>query len=181
VLRTIGAYLLAALLALVSSSSFRQTLSEFRDTEPGSALFGTLHLLIAASGALAAVGLLKRARWAAPALGLWGAAAVGLLAVQPLFGTMAADEQRAIWLGAAAVGAAAIGMAWFARHLHRTKPPTREPSGSATGAQPSPALLPDAMPAAAPIASAPRAHTPHTVGTDAKEDASPDSRGVMDG
>lgn len=56
-LRSVAAYLAAAALLLLSTSAFRQALSEFRDTEPGSLLFGALQLVIGTSAVVAAIGL----------------------------------------------------------------------------------------------------------------------------
>jgi hypothetical protein len=119
VLRSIGAYCLAGALLLLSQSAFRQALSELRDTEPGSLLFGVLQLVIGTSAVAAAIGLVKRARWAAPTAAIWGIATAALLAVQPLFEPMASDAQRSIGLGAALVVFAAAGVSWFARRLAR--------------------------------------------------------------
>ena len=87
-LRSVGAYLFAAALLLLSKSAFRQALGEFRDTEPGSLLFGALQLVIGTSAVVAAIGLVKRARWAAWSVAIWGVASAALLAVQPLFEPM---------------------------------------------------------------------------------------------
>jgi hypothetical protein len=46
-----------------------------RDTEPGSLLFGALQLVIGTSAVVAAIGLVKRARWAAGSVEVWGVAA----------------------------------------------------------------------------------------------------------
>jgi hypothetical protein len=119
VLRSVGAYLFAAALLLLSKSAFSQALGEFSDTEPGSLLFGVLQLVIGTSAVVAAIGLVKRARWAAPSVAIWGAASAALLAVQPLFEPMNPDAQRSIWLGAAAVGAVAAAVSWFAYRLSR--------------------------------------------------------------
>ncbi len=118
-LRSIGAYLIAAALLLLSTSAFRQALSELRQTEPGSLLFGVLQLVIGTSAVAAAVGLVTRARWAAGSVAVWGLATVALLAAQPLFATMDSHAQRALWLGAALVGVGAAGVSLFARRLAR--------------------------------------------------------------
>jgi hypothetical protein len=119
VLRRVGQYLIAAVLALVTSSALPQVFSEFRDSAPGSLLFGALQLVIASSGAAGAVGSLLRARWAAHAIAVCGTAAVGLLLVQPLYEKMGAAELRGLLLGTAVVAVAAAGMTWFARRLAR--------------------------------------------------------------
>ncbi len=118
-LRSVSAYCFAAALLLLSTSAFRQALSELRDTEPGSLLFGALQLVIGTSAVAAAIGLVKRARWAAGAVAIWGVATVALLAAQPLFEPMDSDDQRSIWLGAAIIGVAAAGVSWFAHRRHR--------------------------------------------------------------
>jgi hypothetical protein len=120
VLRSVGAYLFAAALLLLSKSAFSQALGEFGDTEPGSLLFGVLQLVIGTSAVGAAIGLVKRARWAAPSVAIWGLASAALLAVQPLFEPMNPDAQQSIWLGAAAVGVVAAAVSWFAYRLNRT-------------------------------------------------------------
>lgn len=120
VLRTVAAYLFAVALLLLSPSAFRQALSELRQTEPGSLLFGVLQLVIGTAAVLAAIGLVKRARWAAGAAAVWGVATAALLAVQPLFTPMDADARWSIWLAAAALGVAAAGVSWFARGLARS-------------------------------------------------------------
>ena len=91
VLKWIGAFILSAALALVSRNAFPQVLSEFRDPAPGSFLFGVLHLVICTSAAVACVGLLLRARWAARSIEICGVAAAGLLALQPVFAAMTVD------------------------------------------------------------------------------------------
>lgn len=123
-LRSVAAYLIAAAFLLLSTSAFRQALSEFRDTEPGSLLFGALQLVIGTSAVAAAIGLVKRARWGAGAVAVWGVATAALLAVQPLFEPMDSDAQQSIWLGAASIGVVAAGVSWFA---HRTRAPICSP------------------------------------------------------
>jgi hypothetical protein len=109
----------AAAFLLLSTSAFRQALSEFRDTEPGSLLFGALQLVIGTSAVVAAIGLVKRTRWGAGAVAVWGVATVALLAVQPLFEPMGSDAQQSIGLGAAVIGVVAAGVSWFAHRHHR--------------------------------------------------------------
>ena len=156
-LASVGAYILSIGLVLLSSNAFRQALNEFRDTEPGSLLFGVLQVVIGASAAAASVGVFTRAKWAARSIGICGVAAAGLLVSQPLFEPMAPDAQRAIWFGAALVGAAATGLGWFARRLARSAAASRASADPARVPQPSPALLPDAQrPAERIIAPAPR-------------------------
>lgn len=116
-LSLVGRYILSAALVLVSRDAFRQGFNEFGDTEPGSPLFGALQLIIGVSAAAGALGVFKRARWAAGAIGGWGIATVALLLSQPLFDTMDTEALKGIWIGAGAVGAAAAGTAWFARRL----------------------------------------------------------------
>jgi len=128
VLRSVAAYCFAAALLLLSTSAFRQAVSEFRDTEPGSLLFGALQLVIGTSAVVAAIGLVKRARWAAGAVAVWGVATVALLAVQPLFEPMDSDAQESIWLGAAAIGVVAAGVSWFAHRLVRGDAASGAPS-----------------------------------------------------
>jgi hypothetical protein len=122
VLKTIGALLIAAVLALVSGSAIPQVFAEFGDTEPGSLLFGTLQLVIATSAAVATVGVLRRTRWAAPSIAVCGIGATGLLLLQPVYTPMALDARQGIWFGAAVVGAAAMLMGWGARRLARPAP-----------------------------------------------------------
>lgn len=144
-LASVGAYLLSIGLVLLSSNAFRQALNEFRDTEPGSLLFGVLQVVIGASAAAASVGVFTRAKWAARSIEICGVGAAGLLVSQPLFEPMTRDAQRAIWLGAAVVGAAAMGLGWFARRLARSAAASRASEDPPRGMQPSPALLPDAQ------------------------------------
>jgi hypothetical protein len=106
-------------LLLHSSSAFRQAFNEFRDSEPGSLLFGVLQVVIGTSAVVSAFGLVKRARWAAWSVGLCGAATAALIAVQPLYEPMESDVQRSLWLGAAVIGVAAAAVSWFARRLAR--------------------------------------------------------------
>lgn len=113
------AYVFAAALVLSSTSAFRQALGEFGDTEPGSLLFGVLQLVIGTSAVVAAIGLVRRARWASLCIAIWGVASAVLLAVQPLFEPMAPDAKQSIWMGAAAVGVVAAGVSWFAYRLSR--------------------------------------------------------------
>jgi hypothetical protein len=148
VLRSVGASILSVTLVLVSSNSFRQVLSEFRDTEPGSLLFFALHLLIGTTAAMAAVGVFKRAHWAARSIGICGAAAAALLVSQPLFEPMTSEAQWSIWFGAAVVGATATGLGWFARRLARHAAASRTSTAPAQVSSPSPALLHDAQPPA---------------------------------
>lgn len=93
-LASVGAYILSIALVLLSSNAFRQALNEFRDTEPGSLLFGVLQVVIGASAAAASFGVFTRAKLAARSIGICGAAAAGLLVSQPLFEPMAPDAQR---------------------------------------------------------------------------------------
>lgn len=120
-LRKLGAYILSVALSgalvLVSGNAFMQVMPNLRDQEPGSLLFGVLHLVIGTSAGAAAIGVLIRARWAAWCIGGCGLAAVGLLGLQPLYEPMTRDERQAVWLGAAVAGAVALGIAWSARRL----------------------------------------------------------------
>ncbi|MFN0099884.1 MAG: hypothetical protein ACKVS7_14520 [Gemmatimonadaceae bacterium] len=125
-LRSLVALGLAVVLSALSVSSSRQFPSEFGQSEPGSLLFGLLHLTIAVSAAVSAVGVLMRAHWAPRAIALCGAAATGLLAVQPMFTSMDSDTREVIWLGAGLVGAASAGAWWIARRLARTDDPAGE-------------------------------------------------------
>jgi uncharacterized membrane protein len=108
---------MAAVLLLPLSSSARQAVSEFGQSEPGSLLFGVLHLAIAVLAAAGALGLLRRAAWSARAIELAGLSAAALLAVQPLFEPMDSRTQRTIFIGAALVAIAGFAMAWLARRL----------------------------------------------------------------
>lgn len=119
-LKTVAAWILSAALALVSWNALPQVVSEFRDTEPGSLLFGTLHLLICTTAAASAIGVVRRRRWAAWSIWACGISAAGLLAAQPLYESMADDAQQTIWLGAGLAGIAALGMGWMARRLATT-------------------------------------------------------------
>jgi peptidoglycan/LPS O-acetylase OafA/YrhL len=167
VLRSVGAWILSIALVLLSSDAFRQALNEFRDTEPGSLLFGALQLVIGTSAAVASVGVFKRARWAARSIGVGGIAAVGLLVAQPLFEPMTSHAQWSIWFGAAVVGAAAAGAGWYARRLARQAAASRASETPARVVQPSPALLPDAQPIIAP---APHAHVARGASTHRHDD-----------
>ena len=171
VLKWIGAIILSAALAVVSRNAFPQVLSEFRDTEPGSLLFGVLHLVIGTSAAVACVGMLMRARWAARSIEICGVAAAGLLVLQPVFEPMPVNAQLAIWFGAAVAFAAAMGMGWVARRL--AKP------AAASGALPDLASvrplstvgLPGAQEAAPPmIAPAPSADEPRVASSRTNDD-----------
>jgi hypothetical protein len=150
-LRTVLSYVFAAALLLLSQSAFRQALGEFRDTEPGSLLFGALQVVIGTSTVLSAVGLVKRARWAAPSVAVFGVAAAALLAVQPLFEPMDADAKQSIWFGAALVAAVAAGVSWFASRLHRSDAASRESAQIAPVSPLTPALLVDTQPPAEPL------------------------------
>jgi hypothetical protein len=118
-LRSIGAYLLAAVLAVVASNAFRQAPGEFRDAEAGSLLFGMLQVLIGTSAVVAAIGAMRRTRWASWAIGSAGLGAVALLVAQPFFEPMPAEASRAIWLGAGLVSVVAAGLSWCAHRLAR--------------------------------------------------------------
>jgi hypothetical protein len=175
VLRSVGAYILSVLLVLLSSDAFRQALAEFRDTEPGSLLFGALQLVIGTSAAVAAIGVFKRASWAARSIGICGIAAVGLLVAQPVFEAMTTDAQRSIWFGAAVVGAAAAAMGWFARRLARDAAASRTSADAAGVRQPSPVLLPDAhRPADSMIPPATYANVPRGANKQLHDDAPDD-------
>lgn len=147
-LKSIAVYLMSAVLLLTASSSLPQALSEFRDTEPGSLLFGVLHLAIATSAAVATVGLFKRSRWAARSIEVGGVAATILLASQPFFEPMSLDAQLAMFFGAAVVSCVAAGMAWLARRITKR---AAESENTMQVLQPPPALLPDAQELAGPI------------------------------
>ena len=164
--RTVGACILSVALLLLSGDAFRQALNEFRDTEPGSLLFGALQLVIGASAAVASVGVFKRASWAARSIGICGIAAAGLLVAQPLFEPMTSDAQRSIWFGAAVVGVAATGMGWYARRLARPAAASQASADRANARRSSPALLPYGQRPAEPvIAPAPYADVPRVVST----------------
>jgi hypothetical protein len=166
VLRSVGAYILSVVLVLLSSDAFRQALAEFRDTEPGSLLFGALQLMIGTSAAVAAIGVFKRTSWAARSIGIGGIAAVVLLVSQPVFEPMTTDAQRSIWFGAAVVGVAATGIGWFARRLARDAAVSRASAAEADVPQPSPVLLPDAQrPAESIIPAATHSHVPRGAST----------------
>jgi len=122
VLKTIGALLIAAVLALVGGSAVPQVFANFGDTGPGSLLFGTLHFVIATSAAVATFGVLLRTRWAARSIAVCGIAATVLLLVQPLYEPMPMDARLGIWFGAAVVGAGAMALSWVARRLARPAP-----------------------------------------------------------
>lgn len=108
-LRSVAAYLAAAALLLLSTSAFRQALSEFRDTEPGSLLFGALQLVIGTSAVVAAIGLVKRARWAA------GAADGELLLLNPVIRW----DGQLLGAGSATVNAPrTVALRWFACCLY---------------------------------------------------------------
>ena len=184
VLRAIGAYLFAAALLLLSNSAFRQALNEFRDTEPGSLLFGTLQLVIGTSAVVAAIGLVKRARWAAWFTSIWGVATAALLGVQPLFEPMESDAQWSIWLAAAAIGVAAAGVSWFAHRRAKHAAASRAATDAAHVQPPAPALLPDAqLPAelivAQVIAQAPHEHIPRVASTPRHDDPRQASRAPL--
>jgi multidrug transporter EmrE-like cation transporter len=176
-LKSFGAYIISITLALVSSNAFRQVLPEFRAAEPGSMLFCALQVVIGLSAAVAAVGVFKRARWAARCIGICGIAAVGLLVSQPLFEPMKADAKHAIWFGAAVVGVVATGMAWFARRLAAHAAASRAPVGSAQVWRAMPRLLPDAQQLREPIIATvvPHVHVPRAASTPRDEDALPGS------
>jgi len=157
VLRTVGAFIISVVLVLVSGNAFPQVLSEFRSTEPGSWLFGALHLVIGTSTVAGAIGVLMRARWAAPSIALFGIAAAGLLVSQPMYEPMTSEAERAIWIGAAAVLAVAAGMGWSAHRLARPATTAHTSADPAPLQRPSAALLPDAQ-AAAEFIIAPGAH-----------------------
>lgn len=158
-LRSALSYVFAAALLLVSQSAFRQALSEFRDTEPGSLLFCALQLVIGTSAVVSAIGLVKRTRWAAPSLATFGVAAAALLAVQPLFEPMDAGGQQSIWLGAAVVGVAAACVSWFAYRLHRGEAVSRATAETAAVPPSTPVSLAEARQPAEPlIARVPDAH-----------------------
>jgi hypothetical protein len=143
-LRWIGAYVFAAALLLFSTSAFQQMVSEFRDTEPGSLLFGLLQLVIGSSAVLAALGLAQRARWASRAIGIGGIAGAALLAVQPLYEPMPWDAMQGIWLGAAVVALVAAAASWCARRLARPTTVVRASDALAGHASATPVMLPDA-------------------------------------
>ena len=151
VLRSVGAYFFAAALLLLSKSAFRQVLSEFGDTEPGSLLFGALQLVIGTSAVAAAIGLVTRARWAAPFVAIYGVATVALLAVQPLFEPMDSGATWSIWLSAVAVGAAAAGVGWFAHRLARGAAAPRAAEARAPVQPPVTVLLAEARRPAEPV------------------------------
>jgi hypothetical protein len=115
--KTMGSWVLAAVLAVVGWNAFPQVISEFRDTEPGSAVFGTLHLLICVTAAASAIGVIRRARWAAWSIWGCGISAGALLLAQPLYESMADDAKQSIWMGVGVASVAALGMGWLARRL----------------------------------------------------------------
>jgi hypothetical protein len=159
VLKSVGAWMLSAVLVLVGSNAFRQVPNEFRHTEPGSLLFGVLQLVIGTSALVGAVGLVTRARWAARFIGISGISAAALLVAQPLYEPMPSDAQSSIWLGAAVVCVAAAGMGWFARRHAKSTVPSAVSVDVAQ--QPSMAQLPEAQqPAGSLTPPAPSTHVP---------------------
>jgi peptidoglycan/LPS O-acetylase OafA/YrhL len=146
-----GAWILSIALVLLSGDAFRQVPDEFRDTEPGSLLFGVLKIVMGTAAAAAAVGVFRRASWSAWCIGIWGIATAALLVAQPVFEPMASDETQAIWLGAAVVAAAALGIGWLARRLAKQAAAARTSADSAHVQPPPPVLLHDAQRAAEPI------------------------------
>lgn len=144
------------MLLLHSSSAFRQAFNEFRDSEPGSLLFGVLQVVIGTSAVVSAFGLVKRARWATWSVGLCGVATAALIAVQPLYEPMDSDVQRSLWLGAAVIGVAAAAVSWFARGLARRDAASHEVADPAFVGSPSAGALPDARVPAEPVIR----HTP---------------------
>ncbi len=161
--KAVGAYLLSFVLLWVSSDAFRQMSNEFRDTEPGSLLFGVLQLVIGTSAVVGAIGLVTRSRWASWAIGICGVAAVSLLASQPLFEPMSSDVQWTIWFGASVVGAVAAGMSWIARRLAKPAKASH--------------VLADAAPiiAPAPYQQSHFAQSPAAASTQRHDDAAPKS------
>jgi hypothetical protein len=151
VLRSIGAYLLAAVLAVVASNAFRQVPGEFRDAEPGSLLFGMLQVLIGTSAVVAAIGAMRRTRWAAWAIGSAGLGAVALLVAQPFFEPMPEEASRAIWLGAGLVSVVAAGLSWCAHRLARRPVGNRTMAGTSPDANDSPGLLREGQQSAAQV------------------------------
>ncbi len=149
--RSLGAWILSAALVLLGSNAFRQVPGEFRDTEPGSLLFGVLQLVIGTSAVVGAIGVFRRANWAARAIGISGTAAAGLLISLPLFETMPSDARRSIWFGAALVGAVAALMGWCAARLARQAATARASAAGADVPRPSKAQLPEALRSAEPI------------------------------
>lgn len=150
-LRSVAAYVIAAVLLLLSTNAFRQALSEFGDTEPGSLLFAVLQLVIGTSAVAAAIGLVRRKRWAAPSAAIWGVATAALLAVQPLFEPMDTDAEQSIWLASAGVVVVAAGVSWFAHRFRQAGARSRAESEHATVEPPVPVLLDDARQPAEPI------------------------------
>jgi len=177
-LRRIGAFLLAVALLPLSGNSFRQVPNEFRDSEPGSLLFGLLHLVIGLSALVAAVGLVRSARWASRAIGICGVAAVGLLVSQPLYEPMAWDAARAILLGAALVGVVAAGASWCARRLTSPAAPASAADLAECPHPQAPPLLPDArISADAMLGRAPREGGVHPERQPARDENRPPSVG----
>ena len=115
--RRIGQFALSAVLALVCGNALPQILSEFRDSAPGSLLFGVLQVVIASSSAAAVVGTLRGARWTPRAIAVCGTAAVVLLLAQPVFDPMDGEGLRSLLLGAGIVTAVTAGLVWGARRL----------------------------------------------------------------
>ena len=150
-LRSIGAYLLAAVLAVVASNAFRQAPGEFRDAEAGSLLFGMLQVLIGTSAVVAAIGAMRRTRWAAWAIGSAGLGAVALLAAQPFFEPMPAEASRAIWIGAGLVSVVAAGLSWCAHRLARHPIGHGTQAGTSADANDSPGLLREGQPSASQV------------------------------
>ena len=172
-LRSVAAYVFATVFVLLSTSAFRQALSELRDTEPGSLLFGVLQLVIGTSAVAAAVGLVKRARWASWPAAIWGVATAALLGVQPLYSPMDSDAAWSIWSSAAAIGVAGAGVSWFARRRASGDAASRASAGPARDPASAAGLLREGQRPAEPIIErAPDGYVPRGDGIPRREDAS---------
>ena len=117
-LRRVGQFALSAFLALVCVNALPQILREFRDSAPGSLVFGVFQVVIASSSAAAVVGTLIGARWKARAIAMCGTAAVGLLLAQPVFDPMDGEGIGWLLLGAGIVAAVTAGLMWCTRRLY---------------------------------------------------------------
>jgi hypothetical protein len=116
----VGQLGVVALMLVAGVDAFIQVANEVREPEPGSVPLGALHVTAGALAFVAAVGVLRRARWAPAGVAAWGVASAALVLLLGPLGFVEASDMPGLSVGAAAILGVAGGMAWYV-HRHLTQ------------------------------------------------------------
>ena len=117
--RPVGLTLLAAVFGLASASAIREVADYFMSGRGDPPALVALQVATATTGALAAVGIWRRARWAPLAALSYGVVAATLVVLLGPILDLAAEERKGLWSGAAGILVFALLSAWYVRHVAR--------------------------------------------------------------